>query len=59
MSNIELIINKNNDVHCNDFSTYPSQDTDNELDMNTNSTLDFNIVRENPPAAATPVCTYL
>ena len=36
----------------NDFST--SQDTDNELNTNTNSTLDFSIVRENPPAAAKP-----
>ena len=31
-----------------------SQDTDNELNANTNSTLDFSIVRENPPAVAKP-----
>ena len=54
MNSIELIINKNynNDIDCNDFST--SQDTDNELNTNTNSTLDFSIVTENPPAAAKP-----
>ena len=56
MNNIELIINNNNnnnnDIDCNDFST--SQDTGNELNTNTNSTLDFSIVRENPPAAAKP-----
>ena len=54
MNNIEFIINKNNnnDIDCNDFST--SQDTDNELNTNTNSPLDFSIVRENLPAAAKP-----
>ena len=31
-----------------------SQDTDKELNTNTNSTLDFSIVKENPPAAPKP-----
>ena len=49
MNNIKLIISKNNhnDTDCN-----TSQDTDNEPNTNANSTLDFSIVRENPPAAA-------
>ena len=59
MNNIELITNKNNnnDIDCNDFST--SQDTDNELNTNMNSTLDLVLLERIHLLLLNLPCLYL
>ena len=61
MNNIELIVNKNdnNDIDCNDINFSTSQDTDNELNMNTNSTLDFSMLERIHLLLLNLPCLYL